>query len=320
MMGLRNQPRGVCWPLQSLPNGTRLRRRGIGELLDETFRRYRSDFSFLFIASACVLVPYLILSAIFSYHSTADAQAFLTQLEKAASSTQLAKTLPTANGGSYVELTLIGLLGALIVTPMLYGAISYRVIRRALQDETVGVQEAVSHAFHRLGAGFLTLLLTYLLVALFAIAEIAVVGLLGGLLGAVSGGAGQVASVLVFSIGGIAAVVLLIWLVVRISFVTPVVFTEDLSFIRAIRRAFSLSRRNVWRIIGYIILVYLIEGVLQLGLSLLLFLVNRNPVVTLVLRDLLTVLVTPFLLLALSYLYLDVRIRTDALDMPDWTK
>ena len=127
-------------------------------------------------------------------------------------------------------------------------------------------------------------------------------------------GAGVVAVLLM-----LLAVLVALLLFARLFATTSVIVFENTGAMDSLRRSFTLSRASVARILGIVLLSWVIVWVAQLvvGLTLqvLLAVVVRNPVLIAVAGNLIGMVLYPFLSIALMVLYYDQRIRNEGYDL-----
>lgn len=292
-----------------------LRPQTVGGLLDTTFRLYRRYFLPFLVLTICIDLPYLILESIFNIHSQSLLSSIIQDAQNPTRMQQdlFAQTPIVAGAFGFM------LLSALIVTPLLYGSILHMVVSLQYdgQSTPTGSWTAFRHAWRRLLVVLGTNLLRWLIfVVCLAVGGgvIAGIGVLFSVIGLTS--AAVAVAVTLLSITGF---VFFIWLVVKMAFVPSTTLEEDISFITAIKRSFELTRGNMWRIVGYYIVIELIIFVVTTGFGLI-FSVVPGKVLQSILTDLFSVLVTPFSLVAMANLYLDLRIRTEAPDLAAWLR
>jgi hypothetical protein len=294
---------------------TNLRPQTVGGLLDTTFRLYRRHFVSLLVLTVCIYLPYMILESIFNIHTQTLLSRMLQNVQDPALvQQQLISQIP-----SLAFVLLFAIISGFVVIPLLYGSILHIVVSVQYdgQEVPIGRWQAFRHAWRRLLPVLGTNVVRWLIyVVASAVAGGVIVGV-GVLLSALklTPTAVGVAVVLLT----LTAVVGLIWLTVKLAFVSSVALEEGISFIAAIRRSSELSRGNLWRIIGYFLVVQLIIFVVSLGFGLLFSLVPAI-IFQSILTDLVGVIITPFSLLAMANLYLDLRVRTEAPDLAAWLR
>lgn len=120
--------------------------------------------------------------------------------------------------------------------------------------------------------------------------------------------------VMLLVLPGMAAVVLY-------SVVAPVIAIEKVGPVKAMRRSFRLVRRRFWPAVGVVLLSFVVESIVSGGLSLLPTLVagligfQFGWIVVGVGSAAVGLITTPFVALVSIELYLDLRVRVEALDI-----
>ncbi|AGJ55312.1 putative integral membrane protein [Streptomyces sp. PAMC 26508] len=297
-----------------------LRPLGVGEILDGAVSTMRTHWRTVLGISltvsviaeiAIILLQRYVLPEQKSIDPNATGAEAIRQATESAQS-QLVNSAPS---------TLIAMIATLFTTSVLTVVISRSVLGRG-----VTLSEAWSEARPRL----LPLLGLTLLLSLMS-AGIMVVGLLPGL--ALGGGAGGI--VLTF-LGFLASCIVVLWLMIRFTLAAPALMLERQPVIAALRRSAKLVKNNWWRTFGILALTYLLVIVLALiitipfgilamtldsnGLSELL---NSNStdfgwpflIVTGIGEVIVSTLVYPFTAGVMAMLYIDQRIRREALDL-----
>jgi hypothetical protein len=125
-------------------------------------------------------------------------------------------------------------------------------------------------------------------------------------------------------LGGIAAIVFLAWLAVRWAVAYATLLAERVNPWRALGRSWKLVRGNWWRTVGILFLVWLLVTIIQFAISLLFggiaallpglseeVRAGAVTVVTAVVNALVGA-ITP---LAITMLYLDLRVRKEGVDL-----
>ncbi|QQE77774.1 glycerophosphoryl diester phosphodiesterase membrane domain-containing protein [Alicyclobacillus sp. SO9] len=292
--------------------------RDFGALLDDVFRLYRSHFRFWFIASAAVLIPFMVLKSIFSVHATKNVQQLLHTIMTNTAHTQSA--LQTFNqaqqqlGLSTMVMVLL-FLEVLVVNPLLYGTLLHFVTELRLFNHEANVDESFSRSARRLFAVILTQLLIFVLY----VAAVVIIGLVSVLL-FVAARAVHVSWVAGILIGLIivALIVGAIWIRIRLVFTTSAVIEDGHAGWSALVRSWQLTKGNFWRSLGFLFVVGLIVDVLQGAIGLVIQGLIPGAVLDLILTSLVTLFALPFSFLAQATLYIDLRVRTDAPDLQSW--
>lgn len=127
------------------------------------------------------------------------------------------------------------------------------------------------------------------------------------------------ASPIISVILGFAVFVLAIHLIARTFAITSAIVIEDQNAIEGVNRSFFLSKNATLRIVGVALLCLLIYWIAQVvGAMLVQGLVKvvlRSPVVAGVVGNLISMLIYPFLNIAIMVLYYDQRVRKEGYDI-----
>ncbi|MDF6020668.1 glycerophosphoryl diester phosphodiesterase membrane domain-containing protein [Streptomyces sp. JH34] len=316
-------PQGPGWgrpPMAAKPGVIPLRPLGVGEILDGAVSTMRTHWRTVLGISltvsviaeiAIILLQRYLLPEQESLDPNATGSEAIRQATDSAQS-QLINSTPG---------TVIAMIATLFTTSILTVVISRSVLGRG-----VTLSEAWSEARPRL----LPLLGLTLLLSLMS-AGIMAVGLLPGL--ALGSGAGGLA--LTF-LGFLASVLVALWLMIRFTLAAPALMLERQPVLTSLRRSAKLVKGNWWRTFGILALTYLLVIVLALiitipfgiiavtldsgGLSEFL---DNNPtnfgwpflIVTGIGEVIVSTLAYPFMAGVMALLYVDQRIRREALDL-----
>ncbi len=295
--------------MSTQPSGTHLRPQTIGHLLDDTFRTIGHHFRLIAVATLSIYLPYLILQDIFS----ANLNGLTAGIDNVQSPGDLMAQL-TAVLPQLIAYVVISVLGALVVTPLLYGTMIHFLTKLKFEGETLTWKQAVGHAWRRLPAVIGTDLLKWIILLLTIGGTGVILALVGRLLGGL--GAHAVVTGIVATLLGIGALCLDVWLLIKFALATPVAVMEREAGWNALMGSWRLIKGNFWRVLGYFILVQLIAGAVSFGLTSLFHLIP-NTVVTTVLDSVTELIITPFTFVAISLLYLDLRVRAEDPDQKD---
>ncbi|CAM5282812.1 hypothetical protein [Streptomyces tanashiensis] len=236
-------PPNVNWgkPPAAKPGVIPLRPLGMGEILDgavKTLRSYWRTVLAITVTVAVISQIADILAQKYLVPAAPEVNADATPAE------QLEQSLDSA------QASLIGLGPALLVTMMaslVSAALLTVVISRAVLGRPVSLgsawQEARPRLLQLLG---LTLLLAAMSVALMS------VGLVPGLL---VGGAPGVALTVV---GGLGAIVAVVWLMIRFNLASPALMLERRGVVQSLKRSAKLVQGSWWRIFGITLLTQLL--------------------------------------------------------------
>jgi Membrane domain of glycerophosphoryl diester phosphodiesterase len=302
------------WAYQVAPQAPKpgivpLRPLGVGELLDGAFTTIRRYPAATLGLAAAVMVVYEAIEIVLKYYLLHGA----TNLSTGSSQyTDRSQTLDAIN-------FVIGLVVTALLSGMLAAIVGQGILGRPM---------SAAQAWSAVRARFWKLLGAT--AAIFGIQiGLAIVCVAPGLILLLAGV--KIAAAILLIIGGICAVVGLIWVNVTLLFTTPVVMLEKLGVRAAIGRSRTLVRGSWWRVFGIDLLAGLIAGIISSvlvvpfalagGLSSL-FSGNvgdqftfTNLLITAIGGFLAGTLVRPFSGGIVALLYLDRRMRAEALDL-----
>lgn len=268
----------------------RLRVMPLGELLDESFKLYRRHFTVIAGVALVIIVPNLILSLISgSYRANP-----ITYLQNVAQNLNNPDALATiqAQQGAYTSspLYLLSFPVAALLLPFSVGAL-YRAATSLAAGNVETVGSVLLGTLRRYFAVWGVVLLAFLLfVGVIAIVTIPVV----------------------------------IWVAIRWSVAIPALFAEGIGPVKALGRSWNLVRDNWWRTLGILIIVSIMVSLIETALQVLFGGVAavvpglngdlRAGVITTTttLVDALVGAITP---IAITMLYLDLRVRKEGLDL-----
>lgn len=268
----------------------RLRPLPIGELLDETFKLYRRHFNVIAGVAVAVILPNLILT-------------LLSGSYRANPFTYLQQVLQNANDPAALQ---------------------------EIQNRQAQYTSSPLYAFSFLVSA---LMVPFTVGALYRAATSLAAGNLETIGSVLAGTArryfaiwGIVALAVLVACGGIAIITIpvVIWVLVRWSVATPALFAEGIGPVKAVGRSWNLVRDNWWRTLGILIIVGIMVSLIELALAALFGGIASvipglsadiqaglvTTVVTLV--DAVVGAITP---IAITLLYLDLRVRKEGLDL-----
>jgi hypothetical protein len=310
----------------------RLRQLDLGELLDESFRLYRSNFLTFVAIAALILVPYGLVSLVAQYPLQAQIADLQNQTTSGANpfAQQSLSDLISEMLFWYVGMIIVNLLYAVIFQPLLEGALAYTISQRYLGHER-GVGEgfgaAVRHSPALIGARLIPVLVGVMISgAIIAVMGLIVAALVGRSLSDSldSGSLGLIVGVgmLAFMLIGVVALVGLA-LLVRILFTSQVIMVEGAGPWQSLVRSWRLTQGSFWRIVGYMLLIallmYLLAALPMFVLSFAMSIIGLDQRVQLIITTctstVISVIVTPFSVIAYTLLYFDLRVRREGFDL-----
>ena len=268
----------------------RLRPLPVSELLDETFKLYRRHFNVVAGVALVVILPNLLLTLL-SGSYRANPFSYIQQVIQNANDPEALQRIQNQQAqfnGS--PLYLLSFPIAILLYPFTAGALFRAATSLAAGNvETIG--SVIAGTARRYFAMFGILLLTVLV------------------------GLGAIA---------IVTIPVVIWVLIRWAVDTPALFAEGVGPVKAIGRSWNLSRNNWWRILGILLLVGIMVSLIQTALGALFGGIAalipgvsddiRAGLVTTV-STLVSALVGALSPIAITLLYLDLRVRKEGLDL-----
>jgi hypothetical protein len=296
-----------------------LRPLGVGEVLDGAISTIRSQPKIMLGLSALVAVATQLVTVPLTWlllHDSADIAFGID--EPTDPGEQLAFTASALSAAG------VQLVVTLVATLLLTGILTV-VVSRAVLGQRIGAGAAWAQARPRLPA----LLAVTLLV--FAIVLGVVVLALGPGVALAVAGAPPVAVVLAFVVGVPLAAALAVYLYVAFALAPAAIVLERQAVVASLRRSRELVRGAWWRTFGILLLVNVIAqflaGILSVPFTVLTFVVsfltgdglNVYAILPLMVTSLGTIVAAavtwPFTAVATALLYVDRRIRREALDL-----
>jgi hypothetical protein len=268
----------------------RLRPLPLGELLDETFKLYRQHFNVIAGVAVAVILPNLILSLV-SGEYRANPFTYLQQVIQNANDPVALQAIQDRQAQySSSPLYLLTIVVAILMVPFTHGA-----LYRAATSLAAGNPETIGSALAGTARRYF---------AIWGIILLAGCVAAGGIL--------------------IITIPVVIWVLVRWSVATPALFAEGIGPVKSLGRSWKLVQDNWWRTVGIVIVVAIMVGLIELALAALFGGIATvvpglsddiraglvTSVVTLV--DAVVSAITP---IAITMLYLDLRVRKEGLDL-----
>lgn len=262
----------------------------LGELLDETFKLYRRHFNVIAGVALVIILPGLLINLISGYYR-ANPLTYFTQVLQNLNNPEQLQIIQNrqAQYGSSA-LYLLNIPVAILLYPFTAGAL-YRAATSlaAGNAETIGsvLIGTARRYFAMFGIGILT--------GLVALGSIAIV-----------------------------TIPVVIWVLVRWTVDSPALFAENIGPVQAIGRSWQLVRDNWWRTLGILIVVVIMVGLINTvltalfgGIAAVLPGLNQDfqAALVLTLTTLIGALVAAIQPIAITMLYLDLRVRKEGLDL-----
>jgi hypothetical protein len=303
-------------PPAARPGIIPLRPLGLGEILDGAFRAIRANPRVMFGFSAVVVAITVAIQSVLQWYVGGIVAAQLSDITSDLD--------PTGELG-FTE-TLAPALAALVTAPLI--AIATTVVTgllivsvsRSVIGRRITVADAWSQSWRRVLLLLVFSFVTTVTVLVAWSAWVTVLVLLGN--------AEQwVPMAVVGVLGGLALLVATPWFLVRTLLIPPALVLEGTSVGTALRRGWKLTRGSFWRLLGIYLLTSIMVGIVSQ-----LILTPSQVVASFVLQDpLLTsfgglaltgvasaiayTLTTSFMAAVIALLYIDVRMRREALDV-----
>ena len=307
------------WAPPPKPGVIPLRPLGVGEILDGAISTMRAHPRSMIGFSALVAVASQLLMVPLTYLLLRDAGDVAFQVDQPASTED-----DFAFAASSISAAALTLLVTLVATLILTGILTV-VVSRAVLGQRITTGEAWQQARPRLPALFGVTVLVFLIVLV-----VAIVGLGPGIVLAVASAPGPLVAV-AFVIGVPLFLAATVYLYVAFALAPPTVVLERQPVVASLRRSRALVKGAWWRTFGILLLVNVIAQILAGILSVPFTIgalgatfftgedVNPYEIVPLLITAVGTIvagaITWPFTAAATALLYVDRRMRREALDM-----
>ena len=267
-----------------------LRPRSVTEILDAAFHVYRAHFTPLTLLAAFVVFPIIVASVALGVLTAA--------LERQGGGAD-----PSAGATAAIGVTFL-LASPLI---MLWFVVAQAALQKAVADAYLGEEVSWTGALRHVLSRFWRLVGASVVKGLALLAPAMAAGVLGGLAAAAQAPA---LVALVF----VAAFVAMLFLFLRLALVPATVVLEDTSVGIALRRSWELSAGHGGRLLGGILLAYLIMFALQLTVMGIVG-VATNFEIAQVASNLGSIVTYPIVAGVVVLMYYDIRIRKEGFDL-----
>lgn len=315
----------------------RLRPMNIGDILDTTFRIYRSNFLLFIGITALLTIPMILLQTVITFAFGGvftDYMDFMQSMMIEGPRPDALAEFLTSNIILFVVVSfLAGVLQILVFQQLVTGALTNAIARRYQQDEPTSVLGAYDFGLGRMasliGAALVIGLSMLIVFTLLFGCFIGVVIALGAGSAQSESGPLFLAFFIFFGILGLGLLTLLImaFFIVHLMFFPQIVVLEGRGPLEALRRSRQLVRGSFWRVLGTVILVYLLVQILVF-IPGLIFGIGINAVFSDPFRDFAIrqsfstlvgyvsqILFLPISIIAYTLLYYDLRVRKEGYDL-----
>ncbi|MFP4435835.1 MAG: glycerophosphoryl diester phosphodiesterase membrane domain-containing protein [Chloroflexaceae bacterium] len=314
----------------------RLRPMNVGDILDTTFRVYRSNFLLFIGITALLNIPMILLNTSINFAFDGvlvDYMDFLNSMMFGGVATDALNEFLSGDVVPFVViLLLVTILQTIVLQPVMIGALTQAVGRRYQQDEPTSVLGAYDLGLGRMAALVgATLVLALIFLVVFGLLS----GCLIGIIVAMSAGAGQnesgsifLAVFMFFGILGMFFLTLLItaFFIVRLMFFPQMIVLEKHGPLDGLSRSWQLVRGSFWRVLGTVLLISLLVQILVIIPGLIsggvIGFVFSDPQDFAIQQSLSTlvgyitqILFLPISIIAYTLLYYDLRVRKEGYDL-----
>ena len=329
-------PAGADWAapaggffLAPKPGIIPLRPLSIGEIISGAFESLRANPRAMFLPSLIVLTATGALSAVLNYFGADLLLSRVGALLNNSSDAGPSEILP-AFIGSFASQMVGALLTALattILTGLLIVAVSRSVLGRIATPGEVW-ERTRGRILPLIGQTLLITLITLVADIIIAIIGIALIAIVTSfIMGSDPGVGAIIAALLVAFALAVLLFFAVVFLIVRLSLAPAALMLENTGVVEGIGRSWALTRGSFWRVLGILVLAGLITGLvtgtLSFGLGMVFGVVSvglpaAQPLVsavTVLLTSVLSALVLPFTAAVTALTYIDLRMRTEGLDV-----
>ncbi|MBZ2196390.1 hypothetical protein [Occultella gossypii] len=286
----------------------------LGEIYDGAFRSIRANPTVMFVLAAIVVAVLGVIQAIATWGTFEQLNETLRNFDPMVSDSEALDNITATLQSQLLATGVSGLLSfvvSTILTGVLIHSVSQSVIGRKMS--LADVWQAVKPQIGRL------LLLTLVILLLVALVTFVFVGII--VLAAASGSLSVIAIAGILGVLGLLAALAFVITVTVLA--TPVLVLERSGVLAALKRSWKLTLPTFWRVFGIYLLTTILIGILAQVITYPLQLIGQaiggfgtlTTILTLAGGVIASALTTPFLAAVVALLYIDIRIRTEALDV-----
>ena len=327
-------PAGADWDaaggffLAPKPGIIPLRPLSIGEIISGAFESLRANPRAMFLPSLIVLTATGVLSAVMNYLGTSLLFSRLGVILDS-SDVQVSRILPVFMGSfaSQIVGALLTALATTILTGLLIVAVSRSVLGRIATPGEVW-ERTRGRILPLIGQTLLITLITIVADIIILVIGVVLIAVIAASIMGSDPGAGAIIATLLVALALIVLVfIAAVFLVVRLSLAPAALMLENTGVIEGIGRSWALTRGSFWRVLGILALAGLITGLvtgtLSFGLGMVFGIISVGlpatqpfvSAVTVLLTSILSALVLPFTAAVTALTYIDLRMRTEGLDV-----
>ena len=305
-----------------------LRPLSIGEIISGAFESLRANPRAMFLPSLIVLTATGALSAALNY---LGASFLLSRVDDLLNSSdvRISGILPVFMGSFASQMVgaLLTALATTILTGLLIVAVSRSVLGRIATPGEVW-ERTRGRILPLIGQTLLITLITVIADAIIVVIGVVLIVIIAASVTGPDPGAGAIVITLLAALAlTVIVFIAAAFLVVRLSLAPAALMLENTGVVEGIGRSWALTRGSFWRVLGILVLAGLITGLvtgtLSFGLGLVLGVVPvglpaAQPLVsavTVLLTSVLSALVLPFTAAVTALTYIDLRMRTEGLDV-----
>lgn len=305
-----------------------LRPLSIGEIISGAFESLRANPRAMFLPSLIVLTATGALSAVLNY---LGASFLLSRVDDLLNSSdvRISGILPVFMGSFASQMVgaLLTALATTILTGLLIVAVSRSVLGRIATPGEVW-ERTRGRILPLIGQTLLITLITVIADAIIVVIGIVLIVIIAASVTGPDPGAGAIVITLLAALAlTVIVFIAAAFLVVRLSLAPAALMLENTGVVEGIGRSWALTRGSFWRVLGILVLAGLITGLvtgtLSFGLGMVLGVISvglpaAQPLVsavTVLLTSVLSALVLPFTAAVTALTYIDLRMRTEGLDV-----
>ena len=305
-----------------------LRPLSIGEIISGAFESLRANPRAMFLPSLIVLTATGALSAVLNY---LGASFLLSRVDDLLNSSdvRISGILPVFMGSFASQMVgaLLTALATTILTGLLIVAVSRSVLGRIATPGEVW-ERTRGRILPLIGQTLLITLITIVADIIILVIGVVLIAVIAASIMGSDPGAGAIIATLLVALALIVLVfIAAVFLVVRLSLAPAALMLENTGVVEGIGRSWALTRGSFWRVLGILVLAGLITGLvtgtLSFGLGMVFGVVSvglpaAHPLVsavTVLLTSVLSALVLPFTAAVTALTYIDLRMRTEGLDV-----